>query len=639
MHVFRTALLSMLIAASVAAQTNDLISAQQALAAAEAAGAPGFAKTLYDEAAYRARFAQENWNSNKENVRGEAQMRAIEATAAADAATAKALWLSTNVAIRGLQADIQRFGGTSDVRLPDESPNLAINRGATTGERIAAAQYAVDQAKSAGATENVRDNDLAIAAQYIDSAKRVSRENSQSAVGDDLAFRAEMIGRRAFYLARLAQSNKALPGIQLDRTRLAQAASERQAAAERAQREEAERRSAELQRQLAAEQANRQAQAAEVERLHQQIDENRRAAEARVESDRQARVTSEQQLDESFTRYEAVIATSSPSEVEAMRLKIEDQQLALRSIRDREHANADAMQSEIARLRNDLAAAQQAGNLGSDVLAQRQADILARQQQLDSLRQSLESDTGAQAQRDRQEHEAVAAAQTRRQQADAEAAALRQQAEAARQQAEAARQQAAQSQAETQEANAQAQQANAKAQESQAAAEQALAAAKQAEATAQQTRSELEQTRHELAERDAEARRLRIQNELARIAATRSEQRGLIVTLNGGILFDTGKTSLKPGAKSTLTRIAKQLQTDPSLKIAVEGHTDNVGSAAKNQVLSEKRANAVRDYLVSAGIAADHISASGKGDEAPIVTNKTAAGRQQNRRVELVITQ
>ncbi|HSY49579.1 MAG TPA: OmpA family protein [Thermoanaerobaculia bacterium] len=660
MHVFRTALLGILIAASVAAQTNDLTNAQQALAAAEAAGAPVYAKTLYDDAAYRARFAQENWSSNKENLRGEAQMRAIEATAAADAATAKALWLSTNVAIRGLQADIQRFGGTSDVRLPDESPNLAINRGATTGERIAAAQYAVDQAKSAGATENVRDNDLAIAAQYIDSAKRVSRENSQSAVGDDLAFRAEMIGRRAFYLARLAQSNKALPGIQLDRTRLAQAASERQAAAERAQREEAERRSAELQRQLAAEQANRQAQAAEVERLHQQIDENRRTAEARVESDRQARIAAEQQLDESFTRYEAVIATSSPSEVEAMRLKIEDQQLALRSIQDREHANADAMQSEIARLRNDLAAAQQTGNLGPDVLAQRQADILARQQQLDSLRQSLESETAARAQRDRQEHEGVAAAQARRQQADAEAAALRQQAEAARQQAEAAkqqaeaaRQQAAQSQAETQQANAEAQhanakaqqanaetqEANAKAQESQAAAEQALAAAKQAEATAQQTRSELEQTRHELAERDAETRRLRIQNELARIAATRSEQRGLIVTLNGGILFDTGKTSLKPGAKSTLTRIAKQLQTDPSLKIAVEGHTDNVGSAAKNQVLSEKRANAVRDYLVSAGIPADHISASGKGEEAPIVTNKTAAGRQQNRRVELVITQ
>ena len=120
---------------------------------------------------------------------------------------------------------------------------------------------------------------------------------------------------------------------------------------------------------------------------------------------------------------------------------------------------------------------------------------------------------------------------------------------------------------------------------------------------------------------------------------TRAEQRGLIVTLNGGILFDTGKTALKPGAKSMLSKIAKQLQTDPSLKIAVEGHTDSVGGAATNQSLSEKRANAVRDYLVSAGISGDHITADGKGEESPIATNKTAAGRQQNRRVELVITQ
>ncbi len=498
-------------------------------------------------------------------------------------------------------------------------------RGATTKDRIAAAQFAVDQAKAAGALEMVPDNDIRTAEQYIDSAKRVSRSTSQSDVGDHLAYRAEMIGRRAFYLARLAQSNRMLPGIQIDRTRLAQAASERQAAAERAQREEAERRSLELQRQLAAEQANRQAQAAEVERLRQQIDQSRRAAEARVEADRQARIAAERQLEESFGRYESALATSSPSDVENIRLQIEDQELSLRAIRERERANAEAMQGEISRLRADLLAAQQSGTLSSDVLAQRQADILSRQQQLDALRQSLESDAALQTQRDRQRHEAVAAAQARRQQADAEAAALRQKAEAAEQQAQAA-------QAQAQQANAQAEQANAQAQ-------QAQAAAQQAQAAAQQTQAQLDQTRQLLAERDAEARQLRIQNELARIASTRREQRGLIVTLSGGILFDTGKTSLKPGAKSTLTRIAKQLQTDPSLKIAVEGHTDNVGSAAKNQALSEKRANAVRDYLVSAGIASDHITATGRGEEAPIVTNKTASGRQQNRRVELVITQ
>jgi outer membrane protein OmpA-like peptidoglycan-associated protein len=400
-----------------------------------------------------------------------------------------------------------------------------------------------------------------------------------------------------------------MPGLQLDRTRLAQAASERQAATDRMQREIAERHSSELQQQLANEQSSRVAQSAELDRLRQQIDENRRAAEARVEADRQARIAAERQLEEAYGKYTTTITTAAPSDVDAMRRQIEDQQFALRTIQERERSNAEAMQAEIARLRGDLTASQQ--NLSAEVLAQRQADILARQQQLDTLRQSLDAEAAARAQRDKQEQEAIAAAQARRQQADAEAAALRAQAENSAQQAQAA----------------------------QVAAQQANAQAQQAQAAAQSAQTQLEETRRQLAQSDAETRRLRIQNELSRIASTRSESRGVIVTLNGGILFDTGKTALKPGAKSTLSKIAKQLQTDPSLKIAVEGHTDNVGGTAMNQSLSEKRANAVRDYLVSAGISGDHITADGKGEESPIATNKTAAGRQQNRRVELVITQ
>jgi len=612
MYAFKTAVLGMLVAVSLSAQTTDLDRAQQALTAADMAGAGAFAKTLYDDAAYRARFAQENWNASKESLRNEAHMRAIEATVAAQAAAAKARWLSTNAAIHGLQSDIGRFGGTSNVTLlAEESPTIPINHGATTKERIAAAQYAVDQAKVAGALDTVPDNEIKIAEGYIESAKRVSKGSTNSDPADHLAYRAEMIGRRAFYLARLAQSTKVMPGLQLDRTRLAQAASERQAAADRAQREIAERRAIELQQQLANEQSNRAAQSAELERLRQQIDENRRAAQAQIEADRQARIAAERQLEEAYGKYTTTITTAAPSDVDAMRRQIEDQQLALRTIQERERANAEAMQADIARLRGDLTAAQQTGNLSADVLAQRQADILARQQQLDTLRQSLEAEAAARAQRDKQEQEAIAAAQARRQQADAEAAALRAQAESAAQQAQAA--------------NAAAQEANAQAQ--------------QAQAAAQSAQAQLEETRRQLAASDAETRRLRIQNELSRIATTRSEQRGLIVTLNGGILFDTGKTALKPGAKSTLSKIAKQLQTDPSLKIAVEGHTDNVGGTAMNQTLSEKRANAVRDYLVSAGISGDHITADGKGEESPIATNKTAAGRQQNRRVELVITQ
>ena len=285
MYAFKTAVLGLLVAASLAAQTTDLDRAQQALAAADMAGAGVFAKTLYDDAAYRARFAQENWNSKKESVRNEAHMRAIEATIAAQAAAAKARWLSTNAAIHGLQGDIGRFGGTSNVTLlAEESPTIPINHGATTKERIAAAQYAVDQAKVAGALDNVPDNEIRIAESYIDSAKRVSKGSTNSDIADHLSYRAEMIGRRALYLARLAQSNKVMPGLQLDRTRLAQAASERQAANDRMQREIAERRAVELQQQLSNEESSRVAQSAELDRLRQQIDENRPAAEARVEA-------------------------------------------------------------------------------------------------------------------------------------------------------------------------------------------------------------------------------------------------------------------------------------------------------------------------------------------------------------------
>ena len=131
-----------------------------------------------------------------------------------------------------------------------------------------------------------------------------------------------------------------------------------------------------------------------------------------------------------------------------------------------------------------------------------------------------------------------------------------------------------------------------------------------------------------------------MQQALSKLASTRSETRGLIVTLTNNVLFDTGKTTLKPGAKRTLTRIAEQLSGDNSgTKIVVEGHTDSVGSTESNQALSVRRATAVRDYLVSQGLSEDRVTAAGRGEEAPIATNNTAAGRQQNRRVELVITQ
>ena len=215
----------------------------------------------------------------------------------------------------------------------------------------------------------------------------------------------------------------------------------------------------------------------------------------------------------------------------------------------------------------------------------------------------------------------LAAAQQQRQQAESQAQAMRAQIE----QAQAAAQQAAQA---AQVAQQQAQQTQQQLEASKQQAQQSQSEAEKARQAAQAAQAELEKTREELARRDAEAWQLRMQQELARIAATKSESRGLVVTLSGGILFDAGKSTLKPGAKKTLDRIAEQLKSDPAIKVVVEGHTDNTGKSDKNMALSEKRAQAVRDHLVSKGVPEDRITASGKGESEPVATNKTVAGRQ-----------
>src|SRR5437763_5629320 len=631
------------------AQTNstaDLDQARAALAAAEAAGAPTYARTLYDDAAYRVRFAQENWNGKQKN---EAQMRAIEAIAAARAATAKARWLSTNAAIRTLQQDITRFGGTSNVTLRDEPPAQEISRGTTSAERIVAAQNAIDAARAARAEQNVADHELSFADAYLRSARKIAKANANSEAANHLAYRAEMMGRRAYYLARLSESTRALPDVQLQRTRLAQTASERAAEAERAQREDAERRATQLQQQLAAEQANRQAQAAELEQLRQQIDASRRAADERRAADRAAPLEAERRVDEAFRTYQTAVASASatPADIETDRRALEDAQIALRAAQERERLAQEGMDAEVNRLRSDLEDARQASAMSHEVLSQRQADVLSRQQQLEQFRREREEAVARRTELMQQQQSAIQSALTARQEREARAAELAHQAEEARRQAAESAQQAQQATAAAQQATAAAQAAQAELEKSRREAAEREAAAKAQLETEQkasaerdaQTRAELERVRQEAAQHEAEARRLRMENELARIASTRREARGFVVTLSSGLFFDTGKTSLKKGAQATLTRIAEQLESDPNVKVTVEGHTDSVGTAARNQELSEKRANAVRDFLVGAGVAADRVTAVGRGEEQPIATNKTAAGRQQNRRVELVIAE
>jgi outer membrane protein OmpA-like peptidoglycan-associated protein len=118
---------------------------------------------------------------------------------------------------------------------------------------------------------------------------------------------------------------------------------------------------------------------------------------------------------------------------------------------------------------------------------------------------------------------------------------------------------------------------------------------------------------------------------------TRETARGLIVNMSD-VLFDSGKYSLKVGAREKLAKVSGIILAHPGLKVEIEGHTDSVGSDEFNQHLSEKRANSVRDYLVAHGLPTDSIAARGLGKTAPLTTNDTPTGRQQNRRVEMVVS-
>jgi outer membrane protein OmpA-like peptidoglycan-associated protein len=113
--------------------------------------------------------------------------------------------------------------------------------------------------------------------------------------------------------------------------------------------------------------------------------------------------------------------------------------------------------------------------------------------------------------------------------------------------------------------------------------------------------------------------------------------RGLIVTL-GDVLFDTGKASLKPGATSNLNKLVAFLNEYSDRTVLIEGYTDSVGSEDYNQGLSERRADSVKSYLAGQGIGSMRLSASGKGESEPVASNDSAAGRQQNRRVEVIIS-
>jgi len=229
--------------------------------------------------------------------------------------------------------------------------------------------------------------------------------------------------------------------------------------------------------------------------------------------------------------------------------------------------------------------------------------------------------------------------------AQAESDTARAQAAKAQAESDTVNAQAATAQAETDSARARndavdAQAATAKAQSDMAANEVSSATAlSAAQADADQSRLATQQAQLTVqqAETDKAAMRAKLSEQLNSILQTRDSARGLIVSMSD-VLFDTGKYSLKPGAREKLAKVAGILLSYPGLNIEVGGHTDNVGGDAMNQTLSENRASSVRDYLVQQGVASNSVSARGFGNSLPVATNENSAGRQQNRRVELLVS-
>ena len=205
-------------------------------------------------------------------------------------------------------------------------------------------------------------------------------------------------------------------------------------------------------------------------------------------------------------------------------------------------------------------------------------------------------------------------------------------------QADAARAQVAKAQAEADAQSAQAARAQAESDTAKARADTATAQNATAQAQSDMANDQAASAASlAAAEADKAAMRAKLSEQLNLILQTRDSARGLIVSMSD-VLFDTGKYSLKPGAREKLAKVAGILIAYPGLDIEVGGYTDNVGSDSMNQTLSENRARSVRDYLVQEGVATNSVSAKGFGNTLPVATNDNSTGRQQNRRVELLVS-
>jgi outer membrane protein OmpA-like peptidoglycan-associated protein len=330
-------------------------------------------------------------------------------------------------------------------------------------------------------------------------------------------------------------------------------------------------------------------------------------AEARMAVELARVAGADRYAEDTFTKASRLLADAELAREKRKRGN-EVQQPARQAAQTAEDARLIALQ----RQEQEFEAQQRAQAAERERLARQQADA-AQQEANAAQRQALEAQQQA------------AAEQARRAQAELDtraAAAARADADRARLVAEQHTQAAQQARAEADAARAA---ADAERQRAEDARRSAEAQAQQAQAVAAQSQQE----------RDALRQRLREQLNL--VLETRETARGLIVNVSD-VLFDTGKATLKPGARERLARVAGILLSHPDLHIQVEGHTDDVGAADYKQQLSVRRPDAVPASLVHNSIPPPAVGTTGFGESQPVATNGTASGRQQNRRVELVVT-
>jgi outer membrane protein OmpA-like peptidoglycan-associated protein len=281
---------------------------------------------------------------------------------------------------------------------------------------------------------------------------------------------------------------------------------------------------------------------------------------------------------------------------------------------DAANAQSDAAraQSESAQAKIDMAASQQAS---ANAVADAQADATLAN---NNAQQSDVDKANMRAQRDRERlASADALAQTQAQVDDANR--LRDKAQAGQ-------------------VNAQIETNHAQSDSAQARLDMAASAATSAHAVSEAQEDAAKANRHAAqADSDKAEMRTRLSTQLNLVLQTRDSARGLIVNMSD-VLFDTGQYTLKPGAREKLAKVAGILVAYPGINVKVGGYTDNVGSDDMNQSLSEHRAGSVRDYLVESGVNSNTVTAQGFGNTQPVATNDNATGRQQNRRVELVVS-